>query len=75
MIFVVLILLALPAGIAIVLLWYFYLKRNKPPQPTQPPQVPRSTQDRLSELDGLRSQKLISETEYEERRRHILSGI
>ena len=28
MIFVVLILLALPAGIAIVLLWYFYLKRH-----------------------------------------------
>ena len=74
MIFVVLIMLAIPVGIVIALVWYFS-SRSKPTQHIQPPQVHRSTQERLAEIDSLRSQNLISETEYEERRRQILSGI
>lgn len=74
MIIVVLIMLAIPVGIVIILVWYFS-SRSKSPQLTQPSQVPRSTQDRLAEIDSLHSQNLISESEYEERRRQILSGI
>jgi len=74
MIFVMLILLAIPAGIVIALVWYFS-SRSRPPQMIQPPQVPKSIQERLSEIDGLRSRNLISEAEYEEKRRQILSGI
>lgn len=74
MIFLVLILLAIPVGIVIALVWYFS-SRSMPRQVTQAPQVPRSTQDRLAEIDSLRSRNLISEAEYEEMRRQILSGI
>ncbi len=74
LIFVVLIMLAFPVGIVIALVWYFS-SRRRPPQVAQPPPVLRSTQDRLEEIGSLRSQNLISETEYEERRRQILSGI
>lgn len=74
MIFVMLIILAIPVGIVIALVRYFS-SRSKPPQLIQPPQVPKSIQERLSEIDGLRSQNLLSEAEYEEKRRHILSGI
>jgi uncharacterized membrane protein len=74
MIFMVLIILAIPVVIVIALVWYFS-SRSKPPQLTQPPEVLRSAQDRLAEIDSLRSQNLISETEYEERRRQIISGI
>ncbi len=59
MIFVVLIMLAIPVGIVVALVWYFS-SRSKPPQLTPPPQVLRSTQDRLAEIDSLRSQNLIS---------------
>jgi cytochrome c-type biogenesis protein CcmH/NrfG len=72
MIVVVLIMLAIPVGIVVALVWYFS-SRSKPPQLTQPQQVLRSTQDRLAEIDSLRSQNLISEAEYEEKRRQILS--
>jgi len=71
MIFVVLIMIAIPVGIVVALVWYFS-SRSKP---TQPPQVFRSAQDRLAELDRLHAQNLISEAEHEERRRQILSGI
>jgi cytochrome c-type biogenesis protein CcmH/NrfG len=73
-IFVVMIMLAIPVGIVIALVWYFS-SHSKQPQTTQPTQLANYTQERLSEIDGLRSQNLISGTEYEERRRHILSGI
>jgi hypothetical protein len=71
MIFVVLIMLAIPVGIAIVLIWYFS-SRSKPPQL---PQGPKSIQERLSEIDGLRSRNLISEAEHDEKRRQILGDI
>ncbi len=71
MILVVLIMLAIPVGIVVGLVWYFS-SRSKP---TQLLQVPKSIEERLSEIDGLRSQNFISEAEYEEKRRHILSDI
>jgi cytochrome c-type biogenesis protein CcmH/NrfG len=74
MIFVVLIMLILPLGIAAALLWYFVLRR-KAHQSAQAPQTQKSTQDRLSEIDGLRSQNLISEAEYAEKRKRILNEI
>ena len=74
MIVISIVLLAIPAGIVIALVWYFSLRR-KPSQLAQPPQIPKSIQDRLLEIDGLRSQNLISETEYEEKRKQILSSI
>ena len=74
MISVVLMMLTIPVGIVIALVWY-YSSRSKQTQPTQPPQVPKNIQERLSEIDYLRSQNLISETEYEEGRRYILNGI
>ncbi len=74
MIVILIVMLAIPVGIVIALVWYF-CSRSKPPQLAQPPQIQKSTQERLSEIDGLRSQNLISEVEYEEKRRLILSGI
>jgi hypothetical protein len=70
-IFVVLIVLAIPVVIAIALIWYFS-SRSKPPQL---PQGAKSVQDRLTEIDGLRSRNLISEAEHEEKRKQILSDI
>jgi flagellar basal body-associated protein FliL len=71
MIFVVMIVLAIPVVIAIALIWYFS-SRSKPPQL---PQGPKSVQERLSEIDDLRARNLISEAEHEEKRKQILSGI
>jgi hypothetical protein len=74
MILVVLIMLAIPVDFVIALTWYFssFSKQSHPAQPTQ---LIKNTQERLSEIDGLRSQNLISENDYEERRRHIFSDI
>lgn len=74
MIFVVLIVLTVPVAIAAALLWYFVLRR-KPHQSAQAPQSPKSTQERLSEIDALRSQNLISEAEHAEKRSRILNEI
>jgi hypothetical protein len=74
MILAVLIMLAIPVGFVIALAWYFS-SFSKQPHPAQPTQLIRNTQERLSEIDGLRSQNLISENEYEERRGQILSDI
>lgn len=73
-IFMALIFLALPVGLVIVLVWYLST-RSKRSQRDQALQPPKSAEDRLSELEGLRSQHLISEAEYEEKRRQILSSI
>lgn len=74
MIFLVLTILAIPVGIVIALVWYFS-SLSKPQQMNQPPQIPRSTQERLSEIEDLRSKNLISEAEYEEKRKRILNGV
>ena len=74
MIFVSLIMLAIPIVIVFALVRYFS-SRSRSSQLAQPPQSPKTIQDRLFELDGLRYQNLISEAEYEEKRRHIVSSI
>jgi hypothetical protein len=71
MIFMVLVMLAIPVGIVVALIWYFS-SRRKPPHL---PQGPKSIQERLSEIDDLRSHDLISDAEHEEKRRQIISGI
>jgi hypothetical protein len=41
----------------------------------QPPSPPRSTQERLSELDLLRQQGMVTDQEYQEKRRQILGDL
>lgn len=71
MIVIVMFVLAVPAVIVIALVWYFTSRRKS----AQPPQAPRGIPERLAELDGLRARNLITEAEYDERRRQILAGI
>jgi hypothetical protein len=55
-----------------------YLASNLRGQMTPPPSTaaePRSTEQRLRELESLRSQALITEEEYAERRRAILDAL
>jgi len=71
MIFLILILLALPVGGAAALLWYFCSRKK-------PPLIPAGTgsiQNRLQELDALRAGNLLSEEEYGEKRKQILSSL
>ena len=62
--------LTIPAIITLLVVWYFLLRRKSPPSPP----TPASIQDRLLEIDSLRSKNLISDIEYEEKRRQILNG-
>lgn len=55
-----------------------YLASNLRGQMTPPPSPatePRSAEQRLRELESLRSQALVTEEEYAERRRAILDGL
>ena len=71
-ILVIFILMGVPL-IPIVLL-VMYLSHRKS---AQPPPLPTaaSVADRLQKLENLKQQKLVSDTEYEEQRRKIISGI
>jgi cytochrome c-type biogenesis protein CcmH/NrfG len=70
LIVILIVLLVIPAGI-IAALWCL-TSRSK----TTPPSGSRaSIQERLTEIDSLRAQNLISEAEYEEKRIEILSSI
>ena len=71
MIFIVLAMIAIPACVALGLIWYFASRKK----PTQMAPFPGSAQDRLLELESLRSKGLISDAEHEEKRQKILSGI
>ena len=71
MIFVILVILAVPVIIAIAIIWYF-TSRGKASQSAA---RPTSVQERLQELDALRAKNLISEAEHEERRKQIINGI
>ena len=71
MIFVVLSLLIIPAGIVIGVIHYVS-KRNNPPQL---PHGSNRIEAKLLEIDNLRSRNLISEAEHEEKRKQILSRI
>ena len=71
MIFIVLAMIAIPVCVALGLIWYFTSRKKETPMAP----VPGSAQNRLLELESLRSKGLISDAEYEEKRRKILSGI
>jgi hypothetical protein len=70
-IFIVLAMIAIPICLALGLIWYFSSRKKEP----QMAPDPGSAQDRLLELESLRSKGLISDAEHEEKRRKILSGI
>jgi hypothetical protein len=67
MIFVVLVLLVLPAVLIVVLVKYFQSKSRPPAPPT--------AQAKLMELNHLRSQNLLSAEEYEAKRKQILDRL
>lgn len=64
-----LLVLGLPALIAIGVL--LYTRRNSTPPPT----LPASRETRLAELDSLRQKNLITEAEHEEQRKRILESL
>ena len=71
MIFIILALLAIPVGIAIALLWYFTARSKR----LRHIEVAKIIEERLSEIDSLRANNMISEVDYELKRSQILSGI
>ena len=71
MIFVTLLILAVPVVIGIAIIWYFTSRSKSPQAVARPPSI----QDRLQELDALRAKNLITEAEHEERRKQIINGI
>jgi hypothetical protein len=66
-----LVLFALPVVIIVALTVLFCSRKSA----SQLPSMQKSAQERLSMIGDLRSQSLISEAEYEEKRRQILSEI
>ena len=75
MILVVLFLLVGPVLLAVFLILHFSKKKAALSIPPALPGGLPSTQARLLELDVLKSQNLISESEYEEKRKQILGGL
>lgn len=71
MILIMIVILAIPSGIIVGLAWYFSARSKA----AQAPPARASIQDRLLELDALRSKNLISETEYQEKRKQLLGEI
>jgi hypothetical protein len=70
-ILIALVLLAIPVGVVIAVV-FFLNTRKRPPQL---PPGPSSIQNRLIELDALLSRNLISPEEHEEKRKKILAEI
>lgn len=71
MILIMIVILAIPSGIIVAVVWYFSARTKA----AQAPPMRASIQDRLLELDALRSKNLISNVEYEEKRRQLLAEI
>lgn len=70
LIILMIVFLAILVGSIIALVWYFS-SRRKPLQPPAPPSI----QDKLVEIDALRSNNLITGAEHEEKRKMILNRI
>ena len=68
-------LLFIPVAIIICVALYFNRKSSPPTPSPIPSTVEPSIQARLEELESLKSRNLISESEYEEKRKEILSGL
>ena len=67
-----LLVLGLPALIAIGII--VYSRRNSSPPPSPPPPL-ASRESRLLELEALRAKNLVSESEFQEQRKRILESI
>jgi hypothetical protein len=70
-ILIALVLLAVPVGVVIAVVFFLTTRKRSP----QLPPGPSSIQNRLIELDALLSQNLISTEEREEKRKKILAEI
>ncbi len=71
-ILVILFLLAVPVGIVLLILFIV----NKTQRPgLMPPIAPATPEQRLRELDALKTQNLISDEEYETKRQEILGEV
>lgn len=68
---IVLIMLAIPVVIVAAIVWFLVVRKRQ----ILPPPNYTSIQERLTELDALKSKNLISELEYEEKRKQILSRL
>jgi len=67
------ILLLLGGGIG--LLWGLYLAFATDPAPLAAPVVPKSAEERIRQLNELRSNNLISDVEYEQQKRDIIASL
>lgn len=65
--------LGLPALIAIGII--VYSRRNSSPPIAPPSPPPASRESRLLELEALRAKNLLSESEFQEQRKRILESI
>ncbi|APP82291.1 hypothetical protein E1J23_15025 [Xanthomonas gardneri] len=63
------------AAVISLIVWVAKRASRKSPIATTGSAVPKTAQSRLLELDTLRSQQLITDAEYHQRRTHILSEI
>ena len=63
------------AAVISLIVWVAKRASRKSTVATTGSAVPNSAQSRLLELDTLRSQQLITDAEYHQRRTHILSDI
>jgi hypothetical protein len=75
LIIILLMLVLMAAPVVGIVLLVIYLNRRKPAQP--PPSLPMaaSVAERLKHLEQLKQQSLISDTEYEEQRSRIITGV
>ena len=79
---IVLFALAIPAAIIGLVIWFIVRASRRPGGVTSPAAAPPgaasarpSAESRLQELAGLKSQGLITDSEYENRRSAILEGV
>jgi hypothetical protein len=75
LIIILMILVFLAAAVIGLVVIVMSLNRRKPTQPPPPLPTPASVTDRLQQLEHLKQQNLISDSEYEEQRRRIISGV
>lgn len=74
-IFLVLVMLSVPAIVAIVVVVFVTRKANRSAQIPPPVAAAKTRQERLAELDGLLAQSLITEAEYQTQRERILAEV
>ena len=73
MILLLLLFVLAPLSVGLVLLVIYLVRRTAASRPPEPPTESLTT-ERLHQLEHLRRQKLVSEAEYEEQKRRIMTG-